>query len=530
MKESWSQSKITIGCNPLIDAVLNIHDLLGTLRSQWGKKELIFLYDTNWDHLAAHYLNLDAIQNIYALGQELTTYNTALYTLKESNGNYAIIPVPKEDMANFERTMEEKGNEINLCMQDGRKFGEPAYRFEFIAQSLPSETYKLESSDSYYIDFVGKQLFTKSPGTHPKEYNYYRLDLSVWAPNKYPLSKPIINITYSSKHKLYAALELEEDNHFYIKRIRIGHDLNDICSWSCIHLNEEIGGTHFFRWVELAWVANDLLLIDDNHLWRVKDAAIGGRNFERMSTLNECSCCINCSPTVIRTNNGGTFIPSDKKLLAWKDGELLNTGITITKLYAKRFSTAPLGKAGFITTTRKGRIAVHTQTDTGAIRFLDLIDSPSLTCVKELTPEWIVFFNNEAYTERDSDLAQFWNHSTNQWLKMKFGALNSSTIHDITMDINGTAFIADNQGNLHKIDHFFETLAQQNHKEEIEEMESNEWYDGTGVKKAPPSYLPKKEKCLSPTRKEMSFEERLDYFGKNYKLTEHNNKKISKGK
>ena len=529
MKKSWSQSKLIIGCQPLIDTMLTIHDLLDTLRSQWGDNKFPFLNHSSWDQLAAHYLNLDTIQNIYALGQEFTAHDTALYTLKTTDG-YAIVPIPKEQMDSFEQTMKEDGKEINLCMQDGRSFGQAAFRFEFIADNLPCESYQLESSDSYYIDFVGKQLFTKSPGSHPKEYNYYRLDLNTWAPKKYPLSKPIINITYSSAHKLYAALELEEENHFYIKRIRIGHDLNDICSWSCIHLNEEIGGTHFFRWVELAWVGNDLLLIDDKHLWCVKDAAIGGTQFERVSTINECSCCINCSPTVIRTNNGGTFIPSDKQIWEWKDGQLHNTGIPITKLYAKRFSTAALGKAGFITTTRRGRIAVHTQTDTGAIRFLDLVDSPSLTCVKELTEDWIVFFTNEAYTERDSDLAQFWNHTTNQWLRMKFGALNSSTIHDININEQGTAFIADNQGSLHKIDNFFEELAKQNSAEEIDEMNNNEWYDGSGEKKAPPSYLPQKQKCVSPTRKEMSFEERIAYFGKHYKLTEPKKKKTIKKK
>ena len=116
----------------------------------------------------------------------------------------------------------------------------------------------------------------------------YNCDSST--PKKYPLSKPIINITYSSTHKLYAALELEEESHFNIKRIRIGHEFNDLCAWDCIQLNEEIGGTHFFRWVELAWVGNDLLLIDDAHLWKIKDAAIGGRVFERVSDINACGC------------------------------------------------------------------------------------------------------------------------------------------------------------------------------------------------------------------------------------------------
>ncbi|WP_287828704.1 hypothetical protein [Bacteroides sp.] len=519
MKNIWSQSKIAIGTEASFDGILNIQDLLKTLRSKWDHNQYSFINDKKWDHLAAHYSNLDGTQNIRALGQELTLYNTALYTIKEKDGNYSIVPIAKEQMKEFESESKAEGQEANLCMQEGKNFGDPAFRFNSVADSLPSETYALESSDSYYIDFVGKQLFTKSPGAHPKEYNYYRLDLSVWPPKKYPLSKPIINITYSSTHKLYAALDLEEESHFNIKRIRIGHEFNDLCAWDCIQLNEEIGGTHFFRWVELAWVGNDLLLIDDAHLWKIKDAAIGGRVFERVSDINACGCCINCSPTLIRTKNGGSFIPSDKKLMEWKDGELQNTGITITKLYAKRFSTAPLGKAGFITTTRRGRIAVHTQTDTGAIHFLDLVDSPSLTCVKELNQDWIAFFTNETYSERDSDLAQFWNHKTDTWLRMKYGALNSSTIHNIMLDDEGTAFIADNQGHLHKITNFFENLAECNNKEEVEEMNSNEWYDGRGVKKAPPSYLKKKE-CISPARKQMTFEERLDFFGKNYKLTE----------
>ena len=529
MKNSWSQSKVQIGSRINIDGTLNIHDLLSTLRNQWNHQEYSFLKDKKWDHLAAHYFNLDPVQNICALGQELTTHNTALYTIKEQDGNYAIIPINKEQMDEFENSAKTEGKEASLCMQEGKKFGDPAYRFSTIADSLPSETYALESPDSYYIDFVGKQLFTKSPGARPKEYNYYRLDLGVWPPKKYPLSKPIINITYSEKHKLYAALELEEENHFNIKRIRIGHDFSDLCTWDCIQLNEEIGGTHFFRWVELAWVGNDLLLIDDSHLWRVQDAAIGGRTFKRVSSINTCNCCINCSPTLIRTNNGGSFIPSDKQLLEWKDGDLQYTGITITKLYGKRFSTTPLGKAGFITTTRRGRIAVHTQTDTGAIHFLDLIDSPSLTCVKELNKDWIVFFNNEAYAERDSDLAQFWNHKTNTWLRMKYGALDSSTIHNIMLDENGTAFIADNQGLLHLIPNFFENLAECNNKEELEEMSTNEWYDGRGDKKAPPSYL-KKKKCLAANKKDMSFEERLEYFGKHYKLTEQKGKTKAKKK
>lgn len=386
-------------------------------------------------------------------------------------------------------------------------------------KTLKSDIYKLESDNSNYINFIGKQLFTKSPGNKQFENSYYHLDLSTWPPKKTYFSKPIINITYSKIHKLYAALELDPINHFDIKKIRIGHDMNDLCSWDHIDLSEKIDGTHSFRWVELTWVGNDLLLLDETHLWCVKDAAIGGRKYQIISEINSCGCSLNCSPTVIKTNNGGVFIPSNKKIWQWKDNKLANTGITITKLYGKRFSTTKLGKAGFITTTRKGRIAVETQTDTGLIRFLDFVSSPSLSCVKKLNDEWIVFFNNESYIEEGMDLAQFWNHKTNTWLRLKYKMLGKSTMHDISLLDDGTAFIADNCGNLHRIENFFEQLNATNTAEEKALMQNNTWYDGRGKRKAPPSYLPQKKCEVSSTQKEMSFEEKLNYFGK-MKLTD----------
>ena len=527
MEQSMKRTLLPIGNTILLEGITNANDLLSALREEMDPNHKTFLQDSKWDHLAAHYSNLDLKQIIFAFGQELSSHNLALYSKKKDNGKFSIVPVNGDHRAVFEEKAQSEEKIINICLQEGKHFGEPAYRFDTIADRLPSEIYNLESPDSYYIGFVGKQLFTKSPGNRPYEYSYYYLDLNSWPPKKTYFSKPIINVTFNSIHKLYAALELDTENHFYIKRIRIGHDLSDLCSWDFIDLQEEIGGTHAFRWVELAWIKNDLLLLDENHLWCVKDAAIGGRTFTHVSEINSCGCSLNCSPTVIRTGNGGTFIPSNKKLWQWKDGELTNTGITITKLYGKRFSTASLGKADFITTTRKGRIVVHTQTDTGSIRFLDLVDSPSLSSVKNLGTDWIVFFNNETYTEPDSDLAQFWNHKTNEWLRMKFGMLDTSTVHNMSMNEEGTAFIADNQGKLHAIEAFFDKLRACNSNEDKEMMKSNKWYDGRGNRKAPPSYLLPKVCQASQAKSALSFEERLEYFGK-MKLTETKNKNVQK--
>ncbi len=525
MEQRMKHSALSTGNTVLLEGVSNNNDLLNKLRIVLDPEENTFLQDVKWDHLMAHYSNLDLKQNLFAFGQELSTHDTALYAVQKENGNISIVPINKKEMKDFENSSTTSGKSYSLCLQEGKTFGEPAYRFDAIADRLPCETYLLESKDSYYIDFVGKQMFTKSPGSQPREYSYYHLDLSVWPPKKTYFTKPIINITYSSLHKLYAALELESENHFYIKKIRIGHDMDDLCSWDYIDLDEEIGGTHFFRWVELAWVGNDLLLLDENHLWCVEDAAIGGRTFKMISDINSCGCSLNCSPTVIKTNNGGTFIPSNKKIWEWKDDQLTNTGITITKLYGKRFSTAKLGKAGFITTTRRGRIAVDTQTDTGLIRFLDFVDAPSLTCVKELNNDWIIFFNNEAYAEHDSDLAQLWNHKTNQWLRIKYGMLDNSTIHDITLLNDGTAFIADNQGKLYRIQHFLEVLDQANTAEDKSLMSNNTWYDGRGKRKSPPSYQPPKVCKAAQAKKEMNFEDKLSYFSQ-IKLTDSKYQKI----
>lgn len=388
------------------------------------------------------------------------------------------------------------------------------------SQLIPDEIFNLESKESHYIDFEGKHLFTKSPGKHPYEYNYYYLDLSIWPPKKTYFDKPIINITYSNTHKLYAALELDPEQHFYIKKIRIGHDMDDLCCWDYIDLNEEIGATHTFRWVELVWVKNDLLLLDENHFWCIKDAAIGGRKFEMISDINACGCSLNCSPTVIKTNNGGVFIPSNKKIWQWKDRQLTNTGITITKLYERRFSTAKLGESGFITTTRQGRIAVETQTDTGLIRFLNFEGDVSLPCVKELNTEWIVFFNHETFCDPEEDIAHFWNHKSNKWLKLKAGMLKENTIHDFTLHKDSeTLFIADNQGQLHRIKDFFYLLEQLNSEEEKKAMATNTWYDGRGKRKAPPSYLPAKQCDKTQAKRDMSFEEKLKFFSQ-MKLTD----------
>lgn len=519
MKESVQQTALTFDTKILLEGISNASDLLQTLRVELDPNNTTFLQETKWDHLTAHYSNLDLKQNIFALGQELTTHDIALYAIHKENGKFYIRLIPQEEMALFEAKSTKDGKTVSLCLQDAKKFGEAAYRLEGIADRLPSKTYYLDSTESHYIDFIGSELFTKSPDIKPGAYSYYHLDLSTWPPQKIIFNKPIINVIHSPIHKLYAALELNAKNHFNISRIRIGHDIDDLCSWDFIDLQEEIGGTHFFRWVELSWVGNDLLLLDENNLWCVKSAAIGGRTIQRISDINTCGCSLNCSPTVIKTNNGGTFIPSNKKLWEWKDGELSNTGITITKLYAKRFSTAKLGKTGFVTTTRKGRIAVHTQTDTGSTRFLDFADATSLNCVKELNEDWIIFFNNEIYADMDNDLAQLWNPKTNSWLRMKFGMLDNSTIHNIMLNENGTAFIADNHGKLYCIEHFIEVLSRVNTKEDRDLLESNKWYDGRGEKQAPPSYLPEKHCQAVQNEKEMTLEERIEMLSK-LKITE----------
>lgn len=125
----------------------DVNDTLVELRQKWGK-EIPALFDARFDTIGAQYIRLSHEAGVAALGQELTTFDYALYDL-DGDEIYLFVLLPLTGKDAFEKSCRKAGQYCKQMKQPSRKWGMSAKEVDPGALMICEE--ELWSDDAYYM-------------------------------------------------------------------------------------------------------------------------------------------------------------------------------------------------------------------------------------------------------------------------------------------------------------------------------------------------------------------------------------------
>lgn len=125
----------------------DVNDTLMELRRRWGK-EIPVLHNARFDVIGTQYIRLSHEAGVAALGQELTTFDYALYDL-DGDEIYLFLLLPVAEKEAFEKSCHKAGQYCKLMKQPSRKWGMPAKEVDPGAV-MPCEE-ELWPDDGYYM-------------------------------------------------------------------------------------------------------------------------------------------------------------------------------------------------------------------------------------------------------------------------------------------------------------------------------------------------------------------------------------------
>lgn len=404
---------------PIDDAVLAMAD-------HWKQWEHVF----NNDKVQSLVENYNAeMGNVYlpALGQELSVYGLALYCVLKEDDDYCLVVIESNSIKEFEQTAKSQKIDVELQKQPRKKLGSPATRL-ILADRIPCDRYPI--AERAMIEFsypFSLQFITSDTGNRFLDATRSIIDLRDFPPRIHPTTK-ISRIKYNKDLDLWAGV-------FFIDRedvsIKVGKDILDTSNW------KEVAGPlqKIDVLSSLYWVQSDLLVLHEETVWFISSAVNENPTCEKILQVKKTDKYLwPTYPKVIKTLNGNVYVLVYFQLYLLKGKKLEPTGISFPENSLSGYF--PTGNFRFAYVSKKKLVEVDILKRKTRFRILPYQDDSN--SIRQFFNEWAVF-TRFGPTDRDLDIAQFWNTKTDTWHHIKLGAFGQHRIGNITLTNEGDA-------------------------------------------------------------------------------------------
>ncbi len=421
-----------------IDWKGELADTYYLFKTDWIDKKDI-LEDEKFISLVENYDSEVPPDYLPALGQEFSTYNICLYNIIEDGDHYCLVLIDESDKEKFEKLNKSEKVDFELLKQQRKKWGKPATRLK-LSERIPYEKLLIEGffwTFNYPVSIIEERLYNEEDGL--KQVNHFLLDTQLWPLKSYKSESAFFLTT---KQNYTCAIFNDEEEKKEI--VKVSQSPFELDSWTEIIFNEKIPSL-----TQPFWANEDLLIMDKKNVWLVKSALkgnkVGEKVFEaknkRMFTQGEY-------PNVFNTLNGQTYILLYFKFYKWVNQKLKNTGLSVLEHYGD-FNTFPTGNFRFVYMANGKLIEVDFRTKKTRSRQLEFIDRNS--SIQIYNKDWAVI-TRIGYTDKNLDIAQFWQPKTDTWIRMSLGKLGKNGIRDIFSHPKGYTLINTNDNLVLKVD------------------------------------------------------------------------------
>ncbi|TXG36691.1 hypothetical protein [Seonamhaeicola maritimus] len=427
-----------------IDWKEEINETVSLLTQKWTEHQSVFS-ESKFKLLFDNYNSEPTDEYLLALGQELSTFNLALYNIIEDSDSYCLVLIKEENKIDFER--ENKKNKISfqLQKQPRKKWGTSAKLINLSSQ-IPFEKQSIKGhlKLNYPLSVCQERFYTKGGGYEKSK--YYFIDTKIWPLEKFETKA--VNYTDSSITNNYhcAIFKNELDKTGTIKISKTPFDIN---TWEQVTSTDKIPTLAFPFWVN-----NDLLILDKKNVWLVSSVATGNRKCKKILEVNTPRRYIHGEfPRVFKTGNGDVYILLYFVFYKWENRKLIDTG-----LFAEEhsdFSVFQTGNNRVVYVSKGDLIEIDFKTKKTRKRTLEYMDSK--TNIKKYSEDWAVL-KRFGRTSKSVDLAQFWHPKTDTWIRMPLGKIGTFGVSDIFLHPDKYTIIKTGKETILKIDNLIEKL------------------------------------------------------------------------
>jgi hypothetical protein len=439
------------------DAVFSLKDKFPQYTSLFEAPDFVALIENYNAEMPEDY--------VPALGQELSLYDMVLYEIEEDSDRYCLYLHPKEDAEAFEKTAKAQKIKWMRHVQSRKKWGDAAKRISLAGQ-IPYEKYAVKGGiDLDYplsltkgkwidigMDERGNGLYI---GAH-----YSFVDLRPWKPIEHSFvleytPGSIHYYDYSETYDLYCAvfsdMRIDENKQRHsTNRVKIGTTPYLLETWEEVLCDEPLDAL-----CKPFWIGEDVILCYKSKAWLIPNAAKGGRSCMLIGQVPLQQK--DYYPFLIQTPFGETYLSLHATLLkiAYTEQKtmLLERIMTITDPIHQGAVCFEKDKLIYVS---GGKLVELDLAQKKVIRSLNLGRMDRGATIKKYNDEWLSI-HRWGYTNKELDLAQFWNYKTNTWLKLSLGNLGKYGVSDLFLHPDGYTIIQSDECFL-KVERLIETL------------------------------------------------------------------------
>ena len=444
-----------------VDWKTSAEEVLFALRRDLGDIHP-FLHDNGLDALAENQAGEDVEDQLFALGQEATAHGFLLYSLDEGGDEYCLVLVPAEKGDAFAAWLKREGRRASLLKQPRIQAGKPAKRVK-LAGRITAEVFDLRRPRTWStLSFYGQAItlrhtrrYSERGGSEGDDYSW--LDLSTWPPTEYPSEHQYGSIARSPENGLWALAIESGDNEgeLWITDSPVAPTFSrrvafpEIDGWrekrAADSLWHYYNADTFRPQSSLCWLGDDLFITYevysqsktiDLHVWVVRGAAQGGTACAEVLAVPLPDYPSEKFSRVATTGNGRQCLALAGRFYLWENGELRDMGM---KSEADVLHSVPTGAHRFGYVSANGELIEH-DVQSRKTRRRPLPSMSSKTNALPLT-ESLVAFVGWGNPERALSLALFWDHKSDTWLRMPYGALGKDGFTDILALSSGEWFL-----------------------------------------------------------------------------------------
>jgi hypothetical protein len=511
-------------------------EILPTLRYEWGDR-YAFLREESLDALAENYAGESPPDQFLALGQEMTVHGFALHAVDEGSDDYALVMIPLEEQKAFAAWLKKTGRKTELLKQSRKKTGSPAKRIK-TANRIIVDAFDLAAPSTFAsFHFPGQKLALltryhySEEGAH--EYDTCSwLDCAAWPPKEHPSEHVFGTVDCSPEHGLWAVARKtgREEGELWVTDSPVSPTFSRRVAfpespgwrekraadpaWECYNVDT------FRPLSSLCWMGDDLFVTrqwvnpgsmhNEVHVWVARGAAQGETACEKVLVTPPLARPGTQYSAVARTGNGERRIMLGGWFYAWENGMLRATGVECRTVSldpvatgAHRFAYAVdwgvqiyvTNDEGVLThdyhfvrfTDNSGGLLAEHDLQTGKIRRRPLPGLyPNLSAVR-LT-ETVVAFHGWGRPASAHDLALIWDMQTDEWLRLRYGALGPYGPMDM-LAVSETDWILKGEERLYRV-HDLQGQLRRDKRNRLEPPAWSEWLPELAPD--PPPTLPNK--------------------------------------
>jgi hypothetical protein len=427
--------------------------------------------------------------------------------------------IPLEEQKAFAAWLKKIGRKTELLKQPSKKTGSPAKRIK-TANRIIVDAFGLAAPSTFASLYFPGQTFALLTRTHYSEEGAHEyewatcawLDCAAWPPKEYPSEHVFGTVACSPEHGLWAIARKtgKDEGELYVTDSPV----------SPTSSRRVVFPDTFHPLSSLCWMGDDLFVArarvnpgsmhDEVHVWVARGAAKGEAACEKLLVTPPLARPGAKYSAVARTGNGERRIMLGGWFYAWENGVLRPTGVECRTVSldpaatgVHRFAYAVnWGVLVYVTNDKgvlthdyhfvrvsdnSGGLLAEHDLQTGKIRRRPLPGLYHNLSAVRLT-ETVVAFHPWGRLTSDYDLALIWDVKTDEWLRLRYGALGPYSPMDM-LAVSETDWILQSEERLYRV-HDLQGQLRRDKWNRLEPPAWSEWLPDTAPD--PPPTLPNK--------------------------------------